>query len=170
MTEAILIAGGNRGDVEAALGRVRALIGERAGTVTRCSGLYRSPAWGFDSAEFTNRVFVVETALPPEKLLETAIAIENELGRDRRAEEDEKKRTGQPYGSRTMDIDILFYDDRTVDLPGLKIPHPLFRERRFVLEPLAEAAPEKIDPVSGKTAAELLGELSRREAGKLNEK
>jgi 2-amino-4-hydroxy-6-hydroxymethyldihydropteridine diphosphokinase len=89
---------------------------------------------------------VGETALAPRALLEALLAIEQERGRER------------PYlnAPRTLDLDLILAGDTVVEEPGLVLPHPRFRERRFVLEPLAAVAPELRDPVSGRTVAELL--------------
>ncbi len=95
---------------------------------------------------FLNAAAVGETALPARELLEALLAIENERGRER------------PYlnAPRSLDLDLLLFGDAAIDEPGLIVPHPRFRERRFVLEPLAEIAPEMKDPVTGKTMLELL--------------
>lgn len=97
-------------------------------------------------AMYLNAVMVGETALPPRALLDALLAIEQERGRER------------PYvnAPRTLDLDLILAGEAVVDEEGLVLPHPRFRERRFVLEPLAAVAPDLRDPVSGKTAAELL--------------
>ena len=97
-------------------------------------------------AMFLNAAAVGETTLAPRALLEALLAIEQERGRER------------PYlnAPRTLDLDLILAGDRVVEEPGLVLPHPRFRERRFVLEPLAAVAPELRDPVSGRTVAELL--------------
>jgi len=97
-------------------------------------------------AMFLNAAVVGETALPPRALLEALLAIEQERGRER------------PYlnAPRTLDLDLILAGDAVLEEPGLVLPHPRFRERRFVLEPLAAVAPDLRDPVSGKTVAELL--------------
>ena len=88
----------------------------------------------------------------PEKLMETLLAIERELGRDRSAT--------IPKGPRTIDLDLLLYDDRIIDSPALTVPHPAMHERRFVLAPLAEIAPNAVHPVLKRTARELLAGLN----------
>ncbi|MCC7418085.1 MAG: 2-amino-4-hydroxy-6-hydroxymethyldihydropteridine diphosphokinase [Acidobacteria bacterium] len=88
-------------------------------------------------------------ALPPRALLETLLAIEQERGRER----------PMANAARTLDLDLLLFGDRRIDEAGLVVPHPRFRERRFVLEPLAGIAPDLIDPVSGCAVAELLARL-----------
>ena len=96
-----------------------------------------------------NGALVGDTTLAPHPLLERLLEIERDFGRTR------------PYGGapRTLDLDLILYADQVIDEPGLIVPHPRFRERRFVLEPLAELAPEWRDPVTGRTVDELLREL-----------
>lgn len=156
MARVILITGGNQGDVKPRLHRAQELVNSKIGPVMRCSHRYKSPAWGFEAEEpFTNQVLIADTDLSPRQVLEKVQEMERELGRDRKAEADEKRRTGQNYSSRVIDIDILFYDDDVVAEEDLVIPHPLLHERDFVMEPLLEVAPEKLHPVFGKTIAEL---------------
>jgi len=98
---------------------------------------------------YLNAAAVGETALAPKQLLDALLAIEGLRGRER------------PHRNapRTLDLDLILYEDEVIDAPGLIVPHPRFRERRFVLEPLAEVAPDLRDPVSGKTVRELLAAL-----------
>jgi 2-amino-4-hydroxy-6-hydroxymethyldihydropteridine diphosphokinase len=129
----------------------------------RCSHRYKTGAWGFDAEEpFTNQVLIADTDLSPREVLQKVGQIETALGRDRAAEKAEKAKTGQPYSSRVIDVDILFYDDEVVDEPDLKIPHPLLHKRDFVMEPLLEVAASKRHPVLGKTVAELWDEMDGR--------
>lgn len=167
MARVILITGGNLGEVKPRLHKAQILINREIGPVMRCSHRYKTPAWGFDAEEpFTNQVMVADTDLTPREVLDRVMKIEEELGRDRAAEDAEKKNSGQPYSSRIIDIDILFYDDAVVDEPCLKIPHPLLHERDFVLEPLNEVAPQKVHPVLGKTVAQLWEQSERRSGEK----
>jgi 2-amino-4-hydroxy-6-hydroxymethyldihydropteridine diphosphokinase len=100
---------------------------------------------------FLNAAAVGETALDARALLDTLLAVERECGRVRPF----------PGAPRTLDLDLILYDDAIIDeAPTLIVPHPRFRERRFVLEPLAEIAPDWRDPVTGKTVEELLRLLS----------
>jgi 2-amino-4-hydroxy-6-hydroxymethyldihydropteridine diphosphokinase len=163
MARVILITGGNQGDVKSRLHKAQAMINEKIGPVMRCSHRYKTGAWGFSSDElFTNQVLIADTDLSPREVLEQVDAIETALGRDRAAENAEKARTAQPYSSRVIDVDILFYDDAVVDEPDLKIPHPLLHKRDFVMEPLLEVASAKRHPVLGKTVAELWSEMDGR--------
>lgn len=138
MARAIILTGGNVGDVKTRLQNAQRLINQHAGPVMRCSHRYKSRAWGFDAEEeFSNQVLEVDTDLTPEQLLDALQAIERELGRDREAEQSLKQRTGARYTSRPIDIDILFYDDRVIRTERLTVPHPLIQEREFVLVPCA---------------------------------
>lgn len=165
MARVVLITGGNRGDVKARLREAQQLINRRIGAVMRCSHSYESRAWGFDDPErFLNQALEVDTDLSPEGVLEEVHRIEQELGRDRMHEQTEKERTGMRYASRPIDIDILFYDQRVVDRPDLKIPHPGIPGREFVLVPLCEIMRDRRHPQSGRTMGELLDDLKRNKA------
>ncbi len=100
---------------------------------------------------FLNMVAQVETDFSPEELLKVAMSIEVALGRVREKDMHEKR-----FDPRTIDIDILFYGSRVIALPGLQIPHPRAHERRFVLVPITEIAPEFVHPLLQKSMAELL--------------
>jgi 2-amino-4-hydroxy-6-hydroxymethyldihydropteridine diphosphokinase len=137
MTQALLALGGNVGDSRTILDRAVTLLCDgKTVTLTARSSDYRTPPWGFKyQPPFINLCIAVETTLTPRELLERAQQVELQLGRDRAHE----KRNGP----RTADIDIVAYDDLTLDTPNLKLPHPRLFERAFVLVPLAEIAPER---------------------------
>ena len=115
--------------------------------IVRASSIYETEPQGRRNQRwFLNLVVEAETDLFPRQLLGRIAKIEQELGRRRM----------MANGPRTIDIDILFYGNFVVETPGLKIPHPRFAERRFVLAPMVELAPELRDPVSRRTMRELL--------------
>jgi 2-amino-4-hydroxy-6-hydroxymethyldihydropteridine diphosphokinase len=148
VTLAYVGLGANLGDREAAIRRAVELLG--AG---RLSTLRETEPWGYaDQPRFLNAVAELETEEEPRALLERLLAIERELGR---------LRAGPRYGPRTIDLDLLLYGDLELDEPGLTVPHPLLHEREFVLEPLAELAPELVVPGRGPVKAL----LSRLQSG-----
>ena len=136
MAEALLCLGGNVGAVRETLARaIEAFCDGIAVRLTARSADYRTPAWGItDQADFINLCIAVETSLTPRALLERALAVETRFGRDRSAE--------TTWGPRTIDIDLLTYDDRSIDDPRLTLPHPRLLERAFVLVPLSEIRPD----------------------------
>jgi 2-amino-4-hydroxy-6-hydroxymethyldihydropteridine diphosphokinase len=141
-----LSLGSNQGDRQANILMAIQLIGDRVGTVLRQSSLIETEPWGFDSKhKFLNGVILVETMLSPREVLQTTQQIERDLGK-RKAHATRRSKTvnnNMPhcqYHDRPIDIDILLYDNLTVDEPGLTIPHPLMRQRDFVMIPLNEIA------------------------------
>lgn len=140
--------GTNLGNREINLEQAVAGIEENIGTVLQSSSIYETDPWGFESKDkFLNMIIKVETTLSPSLLLEKIKIIESLLGR---------VRGGMQYSSRLIDIDILLYEDLIVDEERLVIPHPLMHERKFVMVPLCEIAPEMIHPLLKKSIAELL--------------
>ena len=139
MHRAIVLAGGNIGDVAARFVEAEQWLAERGVRVVARSQNYESRAWGFESEMlFVNVAWEVETALEAEALLDVLQATEAQLGRDREVEREVKMREGARYCSRTLDLDILFYDDEHISTERLKVPHPLIMERDFVIVPLCE--------------------------------
>lgn len=104
-----------------------------------------------EQPHYLNAVVVGETSLPPEALLERLLAIERLRGRERPSER----------AARTLDLDLILYGDAVIDTESLQVPHPRFREREFVVRPLAEIAPDLRDPVTGRTIAELAASLAK---------
>ena len=146
-----LSLGSNLGDRSANLRAAITRLGE-AGAIRSVSGFYETEPVEFrDQPWFLNCVIALETSDSPEALLEKVLAIEQEMGRLRTKNK----------GPRSIDIDILLFGDRVVEEQerGLKIPHPAMHQRRFVLEPLAEIAPQAFHPQLRKTARELLADL-----------
>ena len=141
--------GSNLGDRFAALRRAMEMINGEAGEIIATSSVWETEPWGFDADDqFLNMVIVLRTALDPKGLIQRFRSIEGRMGR--------KKSGGGKYESRIIDLDILFWDDRVISIPGLEVPHPKLHSRRFVLEPLMEVSPETVHPVTGLTVAEML--------------
>ena len=124
--------GTNLGDKKANLEMAVKEIGKRVGKVVSLSAFYATEPWGFESENsFLNAVCCVETSLLPFELLRVTQKIESDLGR-------KKKSVAGDYSDRTLDIDILLYDELQLETPDLKIPHPLMEKREFVMIPLRE--------------------------------
>lgn len=118
----------------------------------RVSSFHETEPVGVDGPQpmFLNAAAVGESTLSAPAILDVLLAVEAGFGRER----------PQPRAPRTLDLDLIFYGGEIIDTPGLTVPHPRFRERRFVLEPLAEIAADWVDPVTGKTVGVLLRELA----------
>ena len=145
--------GTNLGDKEQNLRLAVQHIEERIGKVVSLSAFYATAPWGFASDNaFLNAVVCVETSLPPLEILSVTQSIEKEMGRTH-------KSVNGVYSDRVIDIDLLLYDDLILDTPTLKLPHPLMQERRFVMEPLAEIAPDVMHPVLGKPLGNIYRDL-----------
>lgn len=124
--------GSNLGDCRKNLERAIRMIGDKVGRVLRQSSFIETEPWGFESEhKFMNAVILCETMKTPREVLLLTQQIERDMGR-------KKKSVSGGYADRPIDIDILFYDDLTIDEPDLKIPHPLMHERDFVMIPLNE--------------------------------
>ena len=150
MKTAFLALGSNIGDREANLRDAVDRLASDEIHVLRRSSLYETaPQEMLDQPSFLNAVVEVETSLLPMQLLARIREIEREMGRQRIA----------PKGPRNIDIDILFYGRTVITTQELEVPHPRLAQRRFVLEPLAEIAPDFRHPVTGKTASEILAAL-----------
>jgi 2-amino-4-hydroxy-6-hydroxymethyldihydropteridine diphosphokinase len=149
MSRVFLLLGSNLGNAEMHLKDAAETIRIQAGPITLASSIYATKAWGkTDQPDFLNQVIEIDCHKTPRELLSLLLKIEIELGRVRK----------EKWGARLIDIDILFFDDKTIDEPDLKIPHPQIPNRRFTLVPLAEIAPELIHPLLRKKITQLLRE------------
>ncbi len=153
--ERVYIAlGSNIGDRASTLAQAIVLLSRRIGRPVAQSMVIETEPVGFASEySFLNQVVAIDTELSPWEVLEATKEIECELGR-------RQKSVDGVYHDRTCDIDIILFGDRIVEEEQLTIPHKRFRERRFVLEPLAEIAPNVTDPVTGKKIEQLLWDVS----------
>ncbi|MEQ9582944.1 MAG: 2-amino-4-hydroxy-6-hydroxymethyldihydropteridine diphosphokinase, partial [Arenibacter sp.] len=145
-----LSLGSNLGDKLNHLQEVVFLIQANVGEVIKTSPVYETPAWGFEGDNFYNACITVETTLTPSALLEKLLELETKLGRERNP--------GAGYSSRTVDIDILYFDKEIINTDLLNIPHPNLQLRRFVLKPLADIAPQFYHPILNKDTRNLLQE------------
>lgn len=149
MAIAYLALGTNIGNKRRNMITAAALLAERVGDVLALSGFYETEPWGFQSENtFLNAALQLETALSPLELLKATQEIEIEMGRT--------QKSNGAYHDRIIDIDILLYDNLVLQTPELTLPHPLMHERLFVMEPLAEIAPNVIHPVFKKPVISLL--------------
>ncbi len=149
MNKAYLLLGSNEGDRHQWLQKALEAIGNDCGAIVLLSSIYETAAWGLeDQPPFLNLAVLINTNLAPEALLHCTQGIESALGRQRLVK----------WGQRTLDIDVLFYNNEVIRTDKLVVPHPFLQERRFVLEPLNEIAPEFIHPIFHKSIAVLLEE------------
>lgn len=142
--------GSNLGNKEKNLKDALKLLEKKGVRVRRVSGFIRTRPYGVtDQPDFLNAVAEIETDKSPAELLQLLLQTEQEMGRKR----------VRRWGERNIDLDLLLYDDRIIDLPELKVPHPDMQNRDFVLYPLAQIAPDAVHPVLRKTVGELWKEL-----------
>lgn len=147
MNRLFLITGGNVGERGKSLETAATLIQERVGEIINRSKIYETEAWGItNQPKFYNQVLVVKSRFSSREILDKILKIEEEMGRKRTVKN----------AARIIDIDILFFNDDIVNEQNLVIPHPEIGNRRFVLMPLTEIAPQMIHPVFKKTMKELL--------------
>jgi 2-amino-4-hydroxy-6-hydroxymethyldihydropteridine diphosphokinase len=150
MQEVYLLLGSNLGDREYYISEAVKLISERAGEIKRSSAYYETASWGkTDQPDFINQALCLDTSLSAKQLLITILEIEKHLGRERKVK----------WGSRIIDIDILFYGDSIIEHPDLVVPHRFLHKRAFALFPLVEIAGDYRHPVLGKTIFELCNSL-----------
>lgn len=146
MNHVYLMIGGNIGNPLANLEVARNSIGIKCGPIQKHSSIYETEAWGLkDQPAFYNQALCIQTTLSPHDLMEKLLAIEVSMGRERLI----------PLGPRTIDLDIIYYNQTIIEAPGLIIPHPRLALRNFVLAPLVEIAPDFEHPILKKTNLEL---------------
>lgn len=140
---AYLLLGGNLGYREANLKKAIELLNDKIGDVIAISSLYETAAWGkTDQPAFLNQAVSLRTRLTALEVLESALSIEQELGRVRK----------DKWGERLIDIDLILFGNEIINIPDkLQVPHPHMQDRKFVMKPLAEIAPQVIHPVLGET-------------------
>ncbi len=147
MNTVYLLTGGNVGNRQQYLEESAGHIEASCGRLLRRSAIYETAPWGkTDQPAFLNQALELSTWLPAEALLKQLLEIELHAGRKR----------VEKYGARTLDIDILFYNQEIIQTAALTIPHPQMANRRFVLEPLNEIAPGYLHPVWRQTISQLL--------------
>ena len=138
MATLYLSLGTNLGDRQSNLETALELIGSEVGTVVSASDIMETEPWGFESSNrFLNMAVKVETQLQPLDALHVTQNIERRMGRN-------NKSVNRQYHDRVIDIDLLMYDDIRMNTPELTLPHPLMFQRPFVMEPLAQIAPELV--------------------------
>lgn len=153
MNKIFLITGGNIGNRKKNLGTAAALIEQHIGKINKSSKIYQTDAWGItDQAPFYNQVHMVESQFSAKEIIQKILKIEEEMGRIRTIKN----------AARIIDIDILFFNNEIINTPEVIIPHAEISNRRFVLIPLNELAPEMIHPVFKKSIHELLSTTKDR--------
>ena len=152
MGNVLIALGGNVGDVRATFQKaISNICGMMQATLLSRSSDYATPPWGeLDQDRFINACIEIETSLDPHALLFTLHKIEKKFGRDRTKE--------HRWGPRTLDLDLIAYDDASINQPDLTLPHPRLFERAFVLVPLAEIVPDRL--ISGRTVRDALKGVS----------
>ncbi len=144
----VLSIGSNQGDRKLLIEKAIYAINQDLATVISVSKLYESPSWGFESAPFYNCVILVHTAKSASKVLQKILKIEKDFGRIRDNE--------QGYIARTIDIDLISFNNESVETASLQIPHPQMQNRLFVLKPMLDLNMDFVHPILGQTTAELL--------------
>jgi 2-amino-4-hydroxy-6-hydroxymethyldihydropteridine diphosphokinase len=153
--QAAIALGSNLGDRHAHIRAAVAALGRLPGSrlIALSETFETEPVGPVPQGPYINAAAKIETSLGPRELLDRLLEIEKHQGRDRAAE--------QRWGPRTLDLDLLLYDDLTLHEPGLQLPHPRLHERLFVLEPLAQVWPEAVVPGVSRTVAEILADFRR---------
>jgi 2-amino-4-hydroxy-6-hydroxymethyldihydropteridine diphosphokinase len=150
MINVYLLLGSNLGDRKLFMDKAIQHIAEDIAPVIKISPVYETQSWGkSDAPDYLNQVILLQTDMPAQEILKKILNIELILGRKRE----------EKWGSRTIDIDILFYGDNIINEDGLHVPHPELHKRRFTLEPLSDLAPDLIHPNYNKSILQLKNEL-----------
>jgi 2-amino-4-hydroxy-6-hydroxymethyldihydropteridine diphosphokinase len=150
MINVYLLLGSNLGDRKLFMDKAIQHIAEDIAPVIKVSPVYETQSWGkSDAPDYLNQVILLQTDMPAQEILKKILNIELILGRKRE----------EKWGSRTIDIDILFYGDNIINEDGLHVPHPELHKRRFTLEPLSDLAPDLIHPNYNKSILQLKNEL-----------
>ena len=159
MASVLIALGGNVGDVRATFGKaISNICGMAQAALLARSSDYTTPAWGEeDQAPFVNACIEIDTSLDPHALLFVLHKVEQKFGRDRAKE--------RRWGPRTLDLDMIAYDNVSIDKPELILPHPRLFERAFVLVPLVEIAPDRM--IRGRYVTEALADLDTEGIDKL---
>ncbi len=153
MHHIFILLGTNEGNREENLRRAMDVISKNGIHIKSSSAVYVSEPWGFNAqTKFLNKVILGESPLKPEQILDLFLHTEEQMGR--------KRKQGEGYSSRLIDIDLLFYDDVVMETNRLILPHPRLHERRFTLLPLAEIDKDFIHPVLKKPVWKLLEECA----------
>ena len=153
MNKVYLLFGGNMGDRFENIKMSKVFINKFIGTIIKESLLYETEPWGFEhDVNFLNQVVLVETEKSAQQVLSEVLKVELLMGRERSEEQ---------WKSRTMDIDILFYNNDVIETPSLIVPHHYLHERRFALQPMSDIDTNYIHPKLNKSISQLLSELSR---------
>ncbi len=147
--QVFILLGSNQGQRKQFLQKAMQQMEEQCGSIVKTSAVYETAAWGNTKQKaFLNQVMLLQTTLSPDMLMQQLLTIETALGRIRTIK----------YGPRTIDLDILFYDELIYHSTVVTVPHPAIQDRKFVLIPLSELAPRKVHPVYKKTVQKLLKE------------
>jgi len=147
---AFLSIGSNLGNREFLLQKAIFEIGKKAGEIRQVSAIYETPSWGFEGEDFLNACLEIQTLLSPKNLLSTILEIEADFGRLRN--------DSDGYQSRTLDIDIIYYEKDIIKTSDLTVPHPKMQDRKFILKPLADISPQFYHPILNKDTRNLLQE------------
>jgi deoxyguanosine kinase len=167
MKQIFLSLGSNLGKRRQMLETAKKSIARQVGSIVAESKIYETPAWGYQAGDYLNLALEIHTKLSPDEVLRLTQAIEKAMGRRQKTQYNSEGKA--LYSSRCIDIDIIYYGNRIIDKPDLKIPHPRMQERNFVLFPLCDIAPDFIHPQTDKTNRELKARLPETSKNNIKE-